>query len=45
MRSILGFAMFFIALGMLISYFVEGFFEFILIVVLFIGAYCTLCKW
>ncbi len=44
MRAVFGFALFFIALGMLISHFVDGFFEFLLITILLLGAYCTLCR-
>ncbi|MGN0389737.1 MAG: hypothetical protein ACI4L2_02900 [Wujia sp.] len=43
MRALLGFSMLFMAIGMILSYFVSGFCEFLIITILLIGAYVLLC--
>lgn len=44
MRALVGYAMLFMAIGMLISYFVSGFGEFILVILFLLGAYLLLCR-
>lgn len=44
MRALVGYAMLFIAVGILISCFISGFFEFLLVITLLLGAYFLLCK-
>ncbi len=44
MRALIGYAMLFIAIGIIISYFISGFAEFLFIIVMLIGAYCLLCN-
>ncbi len=44
MRALVGYAMLFMAIGIIISYFVAGFGEFMLIIALLAGAYILLCK-
>ncbi len=44
MKALIGYGMLFMALGMLVSYFVSGFGEFLLIIVLLLGAYVLLCR-
>lgn len=44
MKALIGYAMLFIAIGILVSYFVSGFCEFLLVVVLLVAAYLLLCK-
>lgn len=44
MKALVGYGMLFAALGILMSYFVSGFCEFLLIVILLLGAYLLLCK-
>lgn len=44
MKALIGYAMLFMAVGMLLSYLVSGFCEFMVIVVLLVGAYLLLCK-
>ncbi|MGN0368602.1 MAG: hypothetical protein ACI4EK_07460 [Wujia sp.] len=43
MRGLLGFAFLFIAIGMILSCFISGFFEFLFITILLIMAYILLC--
>lgn len=44
MKALVGYAMLFIAVGMLVSYFISGFCEFLLVVIMLLGAYLLLCK-
>lgn len=44
MRSFVGYAMLFIAIGILISYFISGFVEFFIAILLLAGAYLLLCR-
>lgn len=44
MKGLVGYGMLFMALGILVSYFVSGFGEFLLILVLLLGAYILLCR-
>lgn len=44
MKGLIGYGMLFMALGILVSYFVSGFGEFLLILVLLLGAYILLCR-
>ncbi|MGN0151406.1 MAG: hypothetical protein ACI39Q_02935 [Wujia sp.] len=44
MRALVGYAMLFMAVGMLLSYFVSGFCEFLFVVLLLLGAYILLCR-
>ncbi len=44
MNALIGYAMLFIAVGMLVSYFISGFAEFLFVVVMLVGAYILLCK-
>lgn len=44
MRALVGYAMLFMAVGMLVSYFVSGFCEFLLVVLFLLGAYVLLCR-
>ena len=44
MKALFGYGMLFMALGMLVPHFVSGFGEFLLIVVLLLGAYVLLCR-
>ncbi len=44
MKGLIGYGMLFMALGMLVSYFVSGFGEFLLILVFLLGAYILLCR-
>ncbi|EDO59220.1 hypothetical protein CLOL250_00279 [Clostridium sp. L2-50] len=44
MKRVVGFALFFVAIGMIFSYLVEGFLEFLLIVIFFLMAYILFCR-
>lgn len=44
LRALVGYAMLFIVVGIIIANFVSGFFEIFLAVVLLIGAYLLLCR-
>lgn len=44
MRALIGYAMLFIAIGILISYFISGFTEFLFVIFMLVGAYFLLCK-
>lgn len=44
MRALIGYAMLFMAVGMLLSYFVGGLCEFLLIIIFLLGAYYLLCR-
>lgn len=44
MRALVGYAMLFMAIGMIVSYFISGFGEFLLVVLFLVGAYLLLCK-
>ncbi|MDD6326878.1 MAG: hypothetical protein Q4D54_08825 [Eubacteriales bacterium] len=44
MKALVGYAMLFIAIGILISYFLEGFVEFLIVILLLLGAYALLCR-
>ena len=43
MRALIGYAMLFMAIGILISYFISGFCEFVLVTAMLILAYVLLC--
>ena len=44
MRALVGYAALFIAIGIIIGYFVAGFMEFIITVALLVWAYILLCR-
>ncbi|MDD6402011.1 MAG: hypothetical protein PUG10_10460 [Lachnospiraceae bacterium] len=44
MRALVGYAMLFIVVGIIISNFISGFFEIFLGVLLLLGAYVLLCR-
>lgn len=44
MRALVGYAMLFMAIGLIVSYFISGFGEFMLLILLLIGAYVLLCR-
>lgn len=44
MRALIGYAMLFMAVGMLVSYFVSGFGEFMCVLLFLVGAYLLLCR-
>ncbi|MBQ9234035.1 MAG: hypothetical protein IJ167_08395 [Lachnospiraceae bacterium] len=44
MRALIGYAMLFMAIGILISYFISGFCEFIIVLVLLLSAYILLFR-
>lgn len=43
-RALLGYAMLFMAVGILISYFICGFTEFLIVILMLLTAYILLCK-
>jgi len=43
-RALLGYAMLFMAIGILVSYFVSGFTEFLIVMLMLFVAYVLLCK-
>lgn len=43
MRGLIGYALLFVAIGMILSYFVSGIVEFLLVTILLIVAYVLLC--
>ncbi len=44
LKRVVGFALFFIAIGMILSYLLEGFIEFLFITILFLLAYLLFCR-
>ncbi len=44
MKALVGYAMLFIAVGMLVSYFISGFTEFLFVMFMLVGSYFLLCK-
>lgn len=44
MNALLGYAMLFMAIGIVVSYFISGFCEFLIVVILLLGAYLLLCR-
>ncbi len=44
LKKICGFALFFLATGMILGFFVSGFIEFLIIVILLLMSYILFCK-
>jgi hypothetical protein len=44
MKRVAGFALFFLAVGMIISYLIEGFAEFLVVTILLLLSYILFCK-